>query len=380
MPVEENAEFHFSHPHLPDGFFIGWKMSKEKKMKKAVRLMIICLTSMVLFSHLAVAGGPTNEITVMTHDSFSVSKDVVALFETRYNCKIRFLKAGDAGAALNQAILSKNNPLADLFFGVDNTFMSRALDAGIFEPYASPLLGRIRDDLKLDPENRLLPVDFGDVCLNYDKRWFVEKKLKPPARLEDLVKPAYKSLTVVENPATSSPGLAFLLATVGHFGENGYLDFWKKMRANDVLVTNGWKEAYWGSFSAASKGDRPIVVSYASSPPAEVYYAKTPPDQAPTAAVTNDGTCFRQIEFAGILKGSKKLDLARKLMDFMLDAQFQADIPLQMFVFPAGKSVPLPEVFTKYAKIADHPVTIPHDEISDHRDKWIEGWTETVLR
>ena len=342
--------------------------------------MIICLSSMVFFSCLAMAGDPINEITVMTHDSFSVSKDVVASFETRHNCKIRFLKAGDAGAALNQAILSKNNPLADLFFGVDNTFMSRALDAGIFEPYASPLLSQIRDDLKLDPQNRLLPVDFGDVCLNYDKRWFAEKKLRPPASLEDLVRPDYKSLTVVENPATSSPGLAFLLATVGHFGEGGYLDFWKKMRANDVLVTNGWKEAYWGSFSAASKGDRPIVVSYASSPPAEVYYAKTPPDQAPTAAVTSDGTCFRQIEFAGILKGTAKQDLARKLMDFMLDDQFQADIPLQMFVFPAGKSIPLPEVFTKHARIADHPVTIPYEAITANRDKWIEGWTETVLR
>ena len=349
-------------------------------MKKVVRLMIICLFFMVCFSCLSMAGDPITDITVMTHDSFSVSKDVVALFETRHNCKIKFLKAGDAGAALNQAILSKNNPLADLFFGVDNTFLSRALDAGIFEPYASPRLSRIRDDLKLDPENRLLPVDFGDVCLNYDKRWFAEKKIKPPASLEDLVKPEYKSLTVVENPATSSPGLAFLLATVGHFGENGYIDFWKKMRVNDVLVTNGWKEAYWGSFSAASKGDRPIVVSYASSPPAEVYYSKTPPDQAPTAAVTGDGACFRQIEFAGILKGTPRQDLARKLMDFMLDDQFQADIPLQMFVFPAGKSVPLPVVFTKYAKIADHPVTIPYDAITANRDKWIEGWTETVLR
>ncbi len=342
--------------------------------------MIICLSSMVFFSCLAMAGDPINEITVMTHDSFSVSKDVVASFETRHNCKIRFLKAGDAGAALNQAILSKNNPLADLFFGVDNTFMSRALDAGIFEPYASPLLSQIRDDLKLDPQNRLLPVDFGDVCLNYDKKWFAQKKLRPPASLEDLVKPAYRGLTVVENPATSSPGLAFLLATVGHFGENGYLDFWKEMRANDVMITSGWKEAYWGCFSAASKGRQPIVVSYASSPPAEVYYAKTPPDQAPTAAVTSDQTCFRQIEFVGIFKGTPKQDLARKLVDFMLDRKFQEDIPLQMFVFPANHSARLPEVFVKYACIADRPVQVPYAEIAAKREQWIEAWTDTVLR
>ncbi|RLC33715.1 MAG: thiamine ABC transporter substrate-binding protein, partial [Deltaproteobacteria bacterium] len=183
--------------------------------------MIVCVFFTAPGSGPAMAADPVHEITVMTHDSFSVSRDVVALFEKRHNVRIRFLKAGDAGAALNQAILSRNNPLADLFYGVDNTFLSRALDADLFEPYASPLLSRIMDDLKLDPENRLLPVNFGDVCLNYDKKWFAEKKLRPPASLEDLVRPDCRSLTVVENPATSSPGLAFLLATVGHFGENG---------------------------------------------------------------------------------------------------------------------------------------------------------------
>lgn len=349
-------------------------------MKKTVFWIIACVFFASAGSYPAMAADPVHEITVMTHDSFSVSRDVVALFEKRHNVKIRFLKAGDAGAALNQAILSRNNPLADLFYGVDNTFLSRALDADLFEPYASPLLSRIRDDLKLDPENRLLPVNFGDVCLNYDKKWFAEKKLRPPASLEDLVRPDCRSLTVVENPATSSPGLAFLLATVGHFGENGYLDFWKKMRANDVLVTNGWKEAYWGSFSAASKGRRPIVVSYASSPPAEVYYAKTPPDQAPTAAVTSDQTCFRQIEFVGIFRGTKKQALARKLVDFMLDRRFQEDIPLQMFVFPASKDARLPEVFIRHARIAANPVMIPYDEIAATREKWIEAWTEIVLR
>ncbi len=342
--------------------------------------MIACVVFGGFFNPLVMAADAVNEITVMTHDSFSISKEVVTSFETLHNTKIRFLKAGDAGAALNQAILSKNNPLADLFFGVDNTFMSRALKADIFKPYASPLLNQIRDDLKLDPQNRLLPVDFGDVCLNYDKKWFVQKKLRPPASLADLVKSDYKSLTIVENPATSSPGLAFLLTTVGYFGENGYLDFWKKMRANDVMVTNGWKEAYWGSFSAASKGNRPIVVSYASSPSAEVYYAKTPPDQAPTAAVIGDQTSFRQIEFVGILKGTSKIELAQKLVDFMLDRKFQEDIPLQMFVFPAGKSTRLPEVFIKHARIAANPVTIPYDEIAAKREKWIESWTETVLR
>ncbi|MBF0200275.1 MAG: thiamine ABC transporter substrate-binding protein [Desulfamplus sp.] len=325
----------------------------------------------------------------MTHDSFSISADVVKKFEVQNNAKIIFLKAGDAGEALNKAILSKNNPLADVFYGVDNTFLSRALKHNIFISYTSPMLSEIDDNLKLDPENRLLPVDFGDVCLNYDKKWFAQRNIPPPTMLEDLVKPRYKGLLIIQNPATSSPGLAFLLTTISRFGEFDSLDFWKKLKANDILITSGWKEAYWGKFSAASDGDRPIVVSYASSPAAEVHFADKKLDDAhlddahlddaPTAAVTDNGSAFRQIEFAGILKGSKNMELARKLMDFLLSRTFQEDIPLQMFMFPANKNASLPEVFEKHAVITPEPASLAPEEISGKRELWIENWTELML-
>jgi thiamine transport system substrate-binding protein len=319
-------------------------------------------------------------ITLMTHDSFNIGKEVIATFEKENQVKVRFLKSGDAGAALVQAILSKDNPLADVFFGVDNTFFSRAIAADIFLPYASPLLAEIPVSLKLDQQNRLLPIDYGDVCLNYDKEWFRKNNLVPPADLADLIKPAYRGLTVVENPATSSPGMAFLLATIGRFGEKGYLDFWKKMRENKVIVANGWEDAYYGHFTSASKGDRPIVVSYASSPPAVVHYAEKPLSEAPTAALVADNTAFRQIEFVGILKGTKEPELAKKLVDFMLSRGFQEDIPLQMFVFPANSTAKLPDVFVKHAVVADRPVIISPSAIEANRDSWIEAWTNVVLR
>ncbi len=319
-------------------------------------------------------------ITLMTHDSFNIGKEVITAFEKENNVKIRFLKSGDAGAALVQAILSKDNPLADVFYGVDNTFFSRAIDAGIFLPYSSPLLATIPAALQLDKQNRLLPVDYGDVCLNYDKEWFKNHNLTPPTDLADLIKPEYKGLTVVENPATSSPGMAFLLATIGKFGEKGYLDFWKKLRANKVIIANGWEDAYYGHFTSASKGDRPIVVSYATSPAAVVYYSEKPLIEAPTAALVADDTAFRQIEFVGILKGTKNLELAKKLVDFMLSKRFQEDIPLQMFVFPATTTARLPEVFVKHAVVADKPVLVSPSAIEANRDSWIEAWTNVVLR
>ncbi len=319
-------------------------------------------------------------ITLMTHDSFNVSREVMAQFEQENQVSVRILKAGDAGAALVQAILSKKNPMADVFFGVDNTFFSRAVMADIFVPYNSPQLKNIPDQFKLDHQNRLLPVDYGDVCLNYDRAWFTANRLAPPVDLADLVKPEYRSLTVVENPATSSPGMAFLLATIGRFGEQGYLDFWKQMRDNDVLVANGWEDAYYGHFTSASKGSRPIVVSYASSPAAVVFYSEKPMDSAPTEAVVSDGSAFRQIEFVGILKGSKKVKLAKKLVDFMLSRPFQEDIPLQMFVFPANQTAVLPPVFTQHARIAEHPARVAPDAIEQNREAWLEAWTTTVLR
>lgn len=319
-------------------------------------------------------------ITIMTHDSFSISKDVAAAFEEKVKAKLVILKSGDAGEALNKAILSKNNPLADIFFGVDNTFLSRALKADMFVAYAPLHLDSVDKELKLDPENRLVPVDFGDVCLNYDIKWFKDHHKVPPSMLEDLIKPEYKDLTVVENPATSSPGLAFLLATISRFGQEGYMDYWVKLKANGVLVTNGWKEAYWGKFTAASEGDRPIVVSYASSPAAEVFYAEPKPDQAPTDIVIENGSAFRQIEFAGILKGTANIELAQKTMDFLLSAAFQEDIPLQMFVFPVNQDAVLPAVFAEHARITGTPAVLDPELIGEKRDVWIREWTETILQ
>jgi len=324
--------------------------------------------------------GPA-ELTVMTHDSFAASEEVIQAFEQASNAKVTFLASGDAGAALNKAILSKDATLADVFYGVDNTFLSRALEADIFESYQSPMLADIPARFQLDPENRLLPVDYGDVCINYDKNYFAENNVPVPESLEDLLMPAYNGLLVVENPATSSPGLAFLLATIAHFGDPGFLDFWASLRDNGLVVVNDWETAYYTNFSASSgQGPQPMVVSYGSSPPAEVIFAETPLDDAPTASIVGPDTCFRQIEFVGILKGTQHRDLAEKFVDFMLSQQFQEDMPLQMFVFPVNSNAALPEEFVKYAQIPDQPVELDPAEIAANREQWILAWTDTVLR
>lgn len=324
----------------------------------------------------------TQQLIVMSHDSFNVSKEVLAMFERETGASVQFLKAGDAGAALNKAILSKGSPQADVFFGVDNTFLTRALNADIFEPYLAPALGAVPDHLKLDPSGRLTPIDYGYVNINYDKAYLSAHNLPVPQRLEDLTKPEWKGKLVVENPATSSPGLAFLLATIGHFGESGsytWRDYWKDLRTNDVLVSEGWEDAYLTQFSGSSgAGPRPLVVSYSTSPAAEVVFSEGKLSAPPTGDMPSGG--FLQIEFAGILKGTRQRALAERFIDFLLSKQFQEDIPLQMFVYPVLPDAALPEVFTKFAPAPAKPISVPAEQIDQQREAWIDQWTNIVLR
>lgn len=318
-------------------------------------------------------------ITLVTHDSFDISESVLEEFTAETGITVELLAGGDAGTALNQAILTKDNPQGDVLFGVDNSFLSRAFEEDLFVRYESPALDGVDPEVQLDDQHRVTPIDTGDVCLNYDRAALDEAGLAPPETLDDLLDPSLAGTLVVENPATSSPGLAFLLATVDEYGEDGWQDYWRSLADNDIEVAAGWEEAYYGSFSGAagSEGDRPIVVSYASSPPAEVIFAEEPLDEAPTGVVVD--TCYRQIEFAGILQGTDHEAEAGQLIDFMLSETFQADIPMNMFVYPVI-DVELPPEFVEYGAQPEDPYLVDADTVAEHRDDWIEEWTEIVLR
>jgi thiamine transport system substrate-binding protein len=348
-------------------------------MKRFLLLSILILAACAPQATVTQPSEPQT-LTVMTHDSFAVSDEVVKDFEAANHAKVVFLQSGDAGAVLNKAILTKDAPLADLLFGVDNTFLSRALEGDIFEAYNSPALGEIPDAFKLDDSNRALPVDYGDVCINYDKAYFEQNNLVVPQSLEDLTKPEYDGLLVVENPATSSTGLAFMLATVAHFGDS-FTEYWQALKDNGVVVVDGWETAYFTNFSGSSgRGPQPMVVSYGTSPAVEVVFAEQKPDDAPTASVIGPDTCFRQIEFVGILKGTQHRVLAEKFIDFMLSKEFQEDVPLQMYVYPVNPNVVLPEEFTKYAQAPEQAASLPANEIAANRDQWIQAWTDVVLK
>ncbi len=344
----------------------------------------VCLGAGVALAAALVAAGcggsgaqPT-EVVLVTHDSFAVSKGVKRAFEQETGLTLRILQGGDANETLNKALLTAGDPQGDVVFGIDDSILSRALEGDLLDEYRSPALSTLEPDFS-SPDPHVTPIDHGEVCLNVDRGWFASHHVAPPTSLADLGLARYRSLLVVENPATSSPGLAFLLATIATFGDR-WETYWRGLRANGVLVVDGWEEAYTQQFSGAagSPGKRPIVVSYASSPAAEVIYASKPLSAAPTAAV-EDG-CYRQVEYAGILRGTHNAEGARKLIDFMLSERFQADVPGSMFVYPVRAGVALPEAFVKYAVVPKDPLQLFPEEIDANRDRWVARWTEIVVR
>jgi thiamine transport system substrate-binding protein len=314
-------------------------------------------------------------ITLVTHDSFAVSDGLFDTFTEQTGIEVDILQQGDAGSLVSQSVLTAGDPVGDVLFGIDNTFLCRGLDAGVFVPYEPAALADVPDELELDPNHLVTPIDVGDVCANYGKAAFADSDA--PADLDDLVAPEHKDQFVTENPETSSPGFAFLLATIAKYGEDGWEDYWSELRENGVEVTSGWEEAYNEAF-AGGKGERPIVTSYASSPVVEVLYADPPVSEAPTGVVTD--ACFRQIEFAGVLRGTDHPEAAAKLVDFMLSRPFQEDIPLNMFVEPANSTAVLPDVFVQHRTEIANPLTLDPATIEAHRAEWTDRWTQLVLR
>ena len=320
--------------------------------------------------------GAVTEVLLVTHDSFAIPDDLVAAFTKATGCTLKVLQSGDAGALTNKLVLTKGSPIGDAVFGIDNTFASRAVSEGVLADYAPALpKGAVAHALAGAGAARLTPVDYGDVCVNVDLAWFAAKGKPVPATLDDLTQPAYQGLFVTPGATTSSPGLAFLLATIGAKGD-GWQAYWRALMANGTKLTAGWTDAYSVDFSGGEgKGARPIVLSYASSPPFTIPKGAKEPT---TKALLN--TCFRQVEYAGVLAGARNPEGARALVSFLLSPAVQASIPDQMYMFPVDASAPLPADWAAWAKVADKPFTVAPEQIAAQRDTWLRQWSEVTAK
>ena len=312
-------------------------------------------------------------LVVVTHDSWAAPDDLIAQFEKDSGYQVEFQTGGEAGEVTNKLVLGKDDPIGDVVYGIDNTFATRAIDEGVLEPYAAALPeSATAYQLPGDGKDVLTPIDYGDVCINVDNAWFTAQGLTPPVTLDDLTKPEYKDLFVTPGAATSSPGMAFLLATIAKYGDNGWQDYWKKLKANGVKVTSGWSDAWSVDYTAGGgKGSRPIVLSYNTSPADTVKDGK-----ATTSAMTD--SCLRQVEYAGVLKGAKNEPGAQAFIDFLLGKTFQASMPANMYVFPVDPAVAIPAEWKAAVTVPDKTLEVDPAKITANRDKWLREWQDTV--
>ncbi|MBT9553443.1 MAG: thiamine ABC transporter substrate-binding protein [Hydrogenophaga sp.] len=333
--------------------------------------------SLAVLSPAVMAQTPT-PLRVLTHSSFDLPKELLAQFEKEVGVKLQVVKAGDAGEMTNKLILTKARPIADVVYGIDNTLLPRALAAGVIEPYTGPAAQRAA---AVALEGGVVPVDYGFVTLNIDKAWFAKKGLALPTSLDDLAQPAYAKLLVVQNPATSSPGQAFVFATIAGLGEEGAFKWWGRMRGNGVKVVKGWTEAYYTEFTR-NGGTRPIVVSYASSPAAEVFYSKEKISESPTANLFLKGGVFRQVEGVALVKGGNPAakEAAGKFIEFLRAAPAQQALQTTMWMFPAEAGAARVDVIKAHAS---EPATFDNPSTTDINSKgkaWLQRWTKVVLK
>lgn len=323
-------------------------------------------------------GGETGDIIILTHGAFWVSEDLITSFETEHGVKVTFVEEADAQAAINRAALERGNPSADLIFGVDQFIWEAYADEGLFVPYESSELSRVPDRFEFDSTHSLTPISYGYVSLNHDIATLSNLGLGAPTTFEDLARPEYASRLVVEDPAQSSPGYAFLLATVAYFGvddDYDYLDFWGDLKRNGVRVAPDWSTAYYTDFSV-SGGDRPLVVSYSTSPAATVFYDDTL--EAPISGVPAiPETMVEQIETIGILAGGRHQATAEAFIDYMLSVAFQEDIPTSNWVYPVVEDATLPAVFD-FCPLPDAHASIDPAEVAEHGADWVRAWQDEM--
>jgi thiamine transport system substrate-binding protein len=313
------------------------------------KLYAIALAATLALTGCTSATQPTT-VRLAAHDSFVISDELINQFEQESGLDLEIIRLGDTGALTNQLVLTKNAPIADAFFGIDNTFLGQALENGIVE-------GEVSE------------IDYSDVCFNYDIGWFEKNNIQPPASWRDLGAEEYRGLTVIPNPRFSSPGLAFLATTHEGFETSAEVfAYWRSVRDNDVKIAGSWEDAYFSDFTRYG-GNRPIVLSYASSPSAEVAES----GQAGTAALLDE--CFRQVEYAGVIAKSANARGAQQLVEFLRSPSFQSSVPEAMYVYPSVVGTEIPQSWVDYAKPATS--TVGEDlDIAANRDKWLTDWSD----
>jgi len=332
------------------------------------KLILILLLLFLFFGCVQQETGK-KELVVYTYDSmvseYGLGPKIIPKFEEQCNCKIKMVSKGDAGQVLTTLVLEKENPKADVVIGLDNSLIQKAIEKKVLEEFTPKNIGIVPKDIGFYKKGFLTPFDYGFIAFVFDSKK-IEAELN---EFDSLLDSRLEKKIVIQNPRTSSPGLALLFWSIEVYGDPGYKEFWKEFKPNILVVTDGWDESA-GLFRA---GEAPMYLSYATSP---AYYAEFEDINHFLAAEFEEGH-YIQVEGIGIVKGTKNRKLAEQFIEFMLTEEAQKEIPFTQFMFPVNKNIELPKAF-EYAVMPDKKLELDPELIEEKQEEWISEWEKII--
>lgn len=311
------------------------------------------------------------KLVVYAYSSFPAA-DIVERFEENHGVELVFVSPGGAGSTLSRLVteLDTGGTDADVFLGLADTSLARALDHNVFEPYDPALLSNLSDipeDILVDNTGHTLPFDYGYIALVYHPERIGSIAL--PESLEELTDPRFENKIIMMD-ASSSTGQAFLMWTIAEFGEDGYLDYWRRLKPNLLTVTNSWSTGY----QMFENGEAPIILSYATDRVVAAVYGGEPEHEI----LLPQGQAYRQVELMGIVKGTDQRELAHAFIDYVLSPEVQTLLPTANLMYPANPKAELPAVFSDNMVVPENPVILDPQLVDKNLDRWLRDWSRVI--
>ena len=341
-----------------------------------------------------------NQIVIYTYDSLLNDPyfDIEGNFSTFSGIpanEIQITRFSDANELVVRLEAEKSNPIADVVIGIDNTLIHLIEDkASVLEPYTPTSISQIDENLiqNLDPENYLIPYDYGIISLYYQNH-IINSSTNPELEnltLDGLLASNLLPMLIVENPKYSSPGLGFLLWTIAVYGdpeinfdgllESNWRNWWNASR-DKITITKSWGDAFNIFFTPEE--EKPIMVSYGTSP---AYSYCQWADNSTSAVVThekNQQNAWLQIEGIGLVKDAPHKDKGKQFINWFLSSSLQSEIPEHQWMYPANREVILSPCFEESVIHPDEVFRLNDllsPEILGHYlPDWKDQWEQVIV-
>lgn len=327
---------------------------------------------------------------ILTYDIAAFSDDMLTNFTEQTGFAVELVYTDDAGGILEIMLQTQGSPQVDLAVGLDNTYLQTALDFCLLTVNNVDTSNVDPNVMALYDGPKAVPFDQGHVCLNYDESVVDGENLTEPQTLWNLTESQWTDKTVFPSPLTSSPGRAFMVATIDYF-ENDLdpnttaFDWWKAMADNGATFTSGWTEAYeihysggYGAWVDGHLGDAAMTVSYCHSPGVEAYYGG---NWTSSTSLVLPRATFHQVEYGGLVNGGGNQEAANAFLTFLLSEDINRNMPENNLMQSVLNNATWPEEegYRYHTDLPTLNANITTERIGQEMDDWLMAWTNATV-